>query len=891
MKKLLFIIFQSIVFSMILSACSFIPTGNNAACMTCVDINKDTKCDRCGKYVAPKAPEHTECIDSDENGKCDECGKAVEPQKPPHTECTDADENGSCDECGKAVEPQNPPHTECTDADENGSCDLCDKPLFDTEGLSLIENGEIKFSLVTSDQLSGNVHMKLDSLADKLDGLGYTLSKYGDSKDNVTDGVEVLIGTVLSRGEKYAVDGWDYGYNGYTVKTIDDKVIIAAGNESALLDAIEYFTEDVLGITDDTEELTDLTFLKSKEIEYFHEYKVTSVSIGGRDIDGYVVALDFKDTVALSLAKSIREIIFKYSGYNLRLESKENASDKYISLLHRERSGGDGFFVNINSQNLEIISEYSCETLEKGIAYFSRLALASGDYSFAEYTANTRDITYEEYGAVGDGDTDDYKAIIETHVHANKCGHRVVADDNAEYYIGAINKTINVMTDVKWGKATFIFDDRDIIPGSEESKVNIFYFSAENVPVTTFTPDNCELIREINSNGGIDAERIKKLDLGLGYAAMLEVYNSNHKVYIRTHLVNEGNDQRELIIIDADGNIDPTTPFLLDYDEVTKIVARPIEIKPLTIDGGRFITRAPSLDKNCESYMSRGIVISRANTTVKNLVHEIWDEGEFGCPYGGFLSIRRSVNVTVENSAFMSHKTYSLINSNGVFTNMGTYDITLEGSNNVLFKNCTQSNFFEVEGEIPYFAPERWGIMGSNYSKNIRYENCRLSRLDAHCGVYNASLKNCEVVYISVVGGGTLTVEDTVIYNDSAIALRGDYGSSWKGDIVIKNSELHNIGTPCFFEARWVNHYYGYQTYLPKNLIIDNFEIYRGKSISFFSDAFINAGDIGKEIYEGEKNENPMISMGRVIIKNNKQNAEFILPRTEFFKDTELIYN
>ena len=42
----------------------------------------------------------------------------------------------------------------------------------------------------------------------------------------------------------------------------------------------------------------------------------------------------------------------------------------------------------------------------------------------------------------------DYEAIKKTHEHANRCGHRVVADDDAEYYIGVITKSINVSTDV-----------------------------------------------------------------------------------------------------------------------------------------------------------------------------------------------------------------------------------------------------------------------------------------------------------------------------------------------------------------------------------------------------------------------------------------------------------
>ena len=179
--------------------------------------------------------------------------------------------------------------------------------------------------------------------------------------------------------------------------------------------------------------------------------------------------------------------------------------------------------------------------------------------------------------------------------------------------------------------------------------------------------------------------------------------------------------------------------------------------------------------------------------------------------------------------------------------------------------------------------------MGSNYSKNIRYDGCRLSRLDAHCGVYNASLKNCEVVYISVVGGGTLTVEDTTVYNDNLIQLRGDYGSSWKGSVVIKNVKLVNVNEARLFEARWTNHNYGYQTYLPQDILIENLEVYRGESIYFISSVFSEKGNVGLDTYNGEENKNPMIATKSITFKNNPHAVRLILPSGEFYDGIKLI--
>ena len=67
---------------------------------------------------------------------------------------------------------EKPPHAECADNDGNGLCDECDKEMPEAEGITLIENGEIKFSLIISNELSGNVHMRLDGLVDSLAELG-----------------------------------------------------------------------------------------------------------------------------------------------------------------------------------------------------------------------------------------------------------------------------------------------------------------------------------------------------------------------------------------------------------------------------------------------------------------------------------------------------------------------------------------------------------------------------------------------------------------------------------------------------------------------------------------------------------------------------------------------
>ena len=68
-------------------------------------------------------------------------------------------------------------------------------------------------------------------------------------------------------------------------------------------------------------------------------------------------------------------------------------------------------------------------------------------------------VFYSEYGAVGDGVTDDFDAIIRTHHAANELGKKVSADPGATYYIGGSGRTAEIQTDTYWGDAKFIIDN------------------------------------------------------------------------------------------------------------------------------------------------------------------------------------------------------------------------------------------------------------------------------------------------------------------------------------------------------------------------------------------------------------------------------------------------
>ena len=506
-------------------------------------------------------------------------------------------------------------------------------------------------------------------------------------------------------------------------------------------------------------------------------------------------------------------------------------------------------------------------------------------------------VCYEDFGAVGDGKTDDYDAIRAAHEYANENGLDVVTDGTKTYYIndtGLDEKTrkpsVIIKTNVDWNTSNFIIDDSNITVDMPARSMYLFMVPANHDPVV-YTAENDTpngAIARINAEGGFKSD-VKKFDLGIGYEALVFVRNDNKKVYIRYGSnCNDGDSQNELVYIDKDGNIDPETSFLLDYGAVTRITVFRSDDAPLTIKGGIFTNIANQAMEDYK-YYCRSICIRRSNTVVDGITYKITGEGEHGDPYAAFLDVQNANNVLIQNSTFQAHKYYMCVGRGGGDpVGMGTYAISAHDSNKVTWKNCTQSNFY-VEG-TKNRTYGFWDIMGSSGCKNLTYENSLLSRMDAHAGIYNVRLTNSALWTIALTGGGDLEVENCEVHCNTLIEMRSDYGSSWKGKIHVKNLELVNNGEVSIFRCGWVNHDFGYPTYCPEEIIIDGLTLKNPCDINIFPKAYVEriANALLDEI-DGKPNVNKTTPPKRIIIRNNKAGYKYILPDTDFFKNTELI--
>ncbi len=489
-------------------------------------------------------------------------------------------------------------------------------------------------------------------------------------------------------------------------------------------------------------------------------------------------------------------------------------------------------------------------------------------------------VTYEEFGAKGDGITDDFAAIKRAHDYANETGLPVRANDGAHYYIhetridGVVEAAI-IKTDVNWGTAKITIDDRDLS----------LFRDAENYPLhrrdifevvsdyPKITLDDAKLLEAVVLKGlNRDTE---KVELGIDYPAMIIPYNTKHKVYRRRGYGGfRGGDMHEVIVLDKCGNVDPSTPVMFNYNSLDRIDVYRLDIKPITVEGGEFTTRACRSNnvfeengqlRSHDGYIARSLNVKRSYTTVKNVKHYVTDEltvneqienGRIvrcGYCYTGFFMSSFANEVTYEGCVLTGRRCYTRPEGG----TGGTYDLGGNCVNKIIFKNCTQSNFWIKVDENNNITPAsegesgaitsmsshtyqgvtvklHWGLGGTNFCKNMEYHDSTLSRFDAHAGLYNGKIINCTVNYMAITGNGDFIVENTRWFaegahenSNSLVHLRADYGSTWEGHIQMKNIKAYIFtDAPSYlFMHRYNNWYYGYIAHYP-TLTLENIEYY-----------------------------------------------------------------
>ena len=659
------------------------------------------------------------------------------------------------------------------------------------ETFDLIADGKSLYTIVRPDNAS-SVNVRAAVMINnhiKNNGAESYITDWGDKTGEER---EILVGdTKFFPDEAIAdIDLTKLGTAGFVIKAYGNKILIAANNDQALVDAAGYFIENFLDIAGGKTTMPkDYCYISSNGLF------LSELTFGGHPISDYTFSCDERVEEQMHW---LRDLI------KGKAPTTWGNGSRFVNLV-LDPSVGNMISAKFENGNL-VIRAKDVESMKKAIVcfWYENIAYSTGSYDLPANLDYSRDLTqtifYSDFDVVQSDSVCCREKLYEVHAYANEKGYKVFADYGAKYYIASVGRSVIIDTDVEWGNAEFTIDDSQVTP---DKRGNWIFTLLENV----------NEIYQIDTIKTLD-RKMTNLGVTFPQSSIVTFYDDKSTHYIRYGgNADNGQTKRDSVVVDKNGNIDMDAPLMWDFDNITSISVLPIEEDTRTISGGVFTTianRAPSE----YTYYARGLKVNRSNTVVNGVTHYITGEGATGAPYNGFLSINNCAYVTVKNCVFTGHKTYQ-----SPTTAMGSYDIAMANAISVSFINCSQAN--DINNS------KYWGVSGTNYCKNFVYDGCVLSRFDAHKGVANAAIKNSVIGHAgaSIIGYGTFLIENSTFMTNKIVNLRSDYGSSWEGDIIIRNCIVaptaSNSDITLITGSNKGNHNFGYPCYMPTNVIID----------------------------------------------------------------------
>ena len=420
-------------------------------------------------------------------------------------------------------------------------------------------------------------------------------------------------------------------------------------------------------------------------------------------------------------------------------------------------------------------------------------------------------------------------------------------------YTGTNLGTIVVATDTSWNGVNLIIDDDAICNAGVCTCVNALGISRKHA----YTGQSIFTLDEYGTEDRVEnwTGKITSLSVGatnIGYAPgrkmLVYVQNSEKVINLRYGAnANDGHAVDEVILVDEFGNIDPSTPVQWDYTKLTSVKAYSADTAPIKVSGldGKninatfetYVNNTMSISIHHYVQSGRNITIKRSNATVEGIERFFTEEPANSNVTNKrfaytFINVSWCSNATIKDMIVMNHN--NQLGESG--TSQGSYEFNGSDANAVSWINCVTKNMFSdsTSGSLqPY--PVYRGLFGTNRIRNMYLKDCYLNSFDAHTGAHNVTIEDSTLEHMNFIGGGDIIIKNVTIYTSNqgmAFNLRTDYGSTWKGDVYVDGLTIKYASTGSakpsritLFKGSYENQYWGFDTYVPQNVTINNFHI------------------------------------------------------------------
>jgi hypothetical protein len=364
---------------------------------------------------------------------------------------------------------------------------------------------------------------------------------------------------------------------------------------------------------------------------------------------------------------------------------------------------------------------------------------------------------YTDSGFTTEYTTDDGVKIKKAHDFANISNLPIKAING--HVVITATRSIEINDNVDWGNLVIHIDE------SQNTTSPVFEALGE-IPVNLSASEKTTLLALLEP----ETRQATGLESYKNYLIFAE--DDTIDVVQRNGGTNQLEPLLEFFYIDTDASIRGDINYSFgDYGSTSFTTAKayPISKRKTIIKGGN--VRLNGL--NTVEYGTRFIDIFKSNLKIKDQVVDL-DDGvtDTSVQPRRVYYTQYAIDVVFDNIKGES------------FTQTGSYQFSSFYTIGLEYKNIR----CPLTKDTDY-----WGSHQSYYSKEMKFDNVSMNRIDCHFYGCNITVINSEISHngIQVHGFGELVIKNVKFYNcPECLVLREDYGGYWNGNIVLKDIKV-----------------------------------------------------------------------------------------------------